>query len=554
MIATNEAVQVLRHGWQDAASTLAADVPEVAELLQARLEMAIATQRLNEHDLLETIQEVESVTSRAGSPSSTELARRLRRTVYEYLLALDAARPSETARTAVGQPATSPGSPMVGAEEVAALGHAARTRASDPAEVEETLVETFDASAVLEAAPPTTVPPHPAPASQSPADSEDEDAGAEADPSAAPATATRRRFALRRRQRATPVAGLTEAEYDDADLLSDAAEALGAIDDLDALDATVVDAEVPANGPPRFTPAGEPAVFEGDLGDAPPPPPPPDDLGPSAEAAAATDPVSDEAPASEVPADEAPAVEAPAAEAATAEVAADDVALTAEIAALTEPATEAELPDEHPADTAATAVEPVPDEEAATAGSGFVAPRAGFHIVEDAPAHRSAPPDELRIEMPAFSVDEPGAASTAEAAAVQEAPVEPMPTDPTGAEFVAWEGTPAPLEEAVPPPSVEDVAPQPRPAPVETPAVDDDSDAEQRGWGVRKPGQARSSRTGGSSAAPPIEDDPFEGNSKLSDLRRRIEDRLRRKRCDEAAALLQELAQETGGAPSPSWR
>ena len=30
-------------------------------------------------------------------------------------------------------------------------------------------------------------------------------------------------------------------------------------------------------------------------------------------------------------------------------------------------------------------------------------------------------------------------------------------------------------------------------------------------------------------------------------MRRRIEERLRRKRCDEAAALLQEIAQETGG-------
>ena len=44
-----------------------------------------------------------------------------------------------------------------------------------------------------------------------------------------------------------------------------------------------------------------------------------------------------------------------------------------------------------------------------------------------------------------------------------------------------------------------------------------------------------------------VEDDPFENNGRLADIRRRIEDRLRRKRCDEAAALLQEIAQETGG-------
>jgi tetratricopeptide (TPR) repeat protein len=46
---------------------------------------------------------------------------------------------------------------------------------------------------------------------------------------------------------------------------------------------------------------------------------------------------------------------------------------------------------------------------------------------------------------------------------------------------------------------------------------------------------------------PSPEEDPFEGNAKLTETRRRIEDRLRRKRCDEAASLLQALARETGG-------
>jgi hypothetical protein len=141
VIATNEAVDVLRHGWQDAASTLAADVPEVAELLQARLEMAVATERLDERHLLDTIQEVESVTARAGSPSGQALARRLRRTVYEYLLALDAARPLETAQANVDQPASAADSPMVGAEEVAALGHAATSREDEAHHTEGTIAE-----------------------------------------------------------------------------------------------------------------------------------------------------------------------------------------------------------------------------------------------------------------------------------------------------------------------------------------------------------------------------------------------------------------------------
>ena len=93
MIVINESADVLRHGWYDAAATLAADIPEVAELLQARLEIAITSQSLDERHLLDTIEEVEAMSSRAGSPASEALALRLRRTVYEYLLALDAVVP-----------------------------------------------------------------------------------------------------------------------------------------------------------------------------------------------------------------------------------------------------------------------------------------------------------------------------------------------------------------------------------------------------------------------------------------------------------------------------
>jgi hypothetical protein len=143
VIATNEAADVLRHGWQDAASTLAADIPEVGELLQARLEMAIASQRLDERHLLDTIEEVESISSRAGSPASDELAVRLRRTVYEFLLALDATQPPDNKALLELSP-TSDG-PMVGAEEVAALGHATELRGTGsqapPAKAVEAMVE-----------------------------------------------------------------------------------------------------------------------------------------------------------------------------------------------------------------------------------------------------------------------------------------------------------------------------------------------------------------------------------------------------------------------------
>jgi hypothetical protein len=506
VIATNEAVDVLRHGWQDAASTLAADVPEVAELLQARLEMAISTERLDERNLLETIQEVESVTSRAGSPSSLTLARRLRRTVYEYLLALDATPASNTGRTSVDLPAPAADSPMVGAEEVAALGHASTARAGDPADVQD--------AAGDEAAQPV-------------------DADATGSPS------SRRRFALRRK----PRPGTDAAAGDTAD---------------DAVDAELVPGgpqELAAAGR-HYTPAGDPAVFQGDS-DAPAPTA---DADGASHAGTAAEPSVETAAA---PGDDP-----------------DEVAPTLET-------TDSEPPAGDPAGGEAEPValaDAAPEDGVASAAPGFVAPRAGFHIVEDAPIHRATGQDEARLEMPRFTADEP-APSQPEATAA-----ETGGEDQAGSQFVAWppaglaEGAaaePAPLQpatetaaEAEPSADRNGVPAQPSPASAQplpasahpvaaesqtAPLFDgasthapsalpeDDDDDEPRGWGVRRPGEARSRGRGGQAVTPPVEDDPFENNSRLSDIRRRIEERLRKKRCDEAAALLQELAQEAGG-------
>jgi tetratricopeptide (TPR) repeat protein len=79
-----------------------------------------------------------------------------------------------------------------------------------------------------------------------------------------------------------------------------------------------------------------------------------------------------------------------------------------------------------------------------------------------------------------------------------------------------------------------------QPPATEHPGIDSDIDPEN-GWHVRR-GMGK-----GEAAAPAMDEDPFENNPRLADLRRRIDERLRRKKCDEAAALLQELAQETGG-------
>ncbi len=286
-----------------------------------------------------------------------------------------------------------------------------------------------------------------------------------------------------------------------------------------------------AAAPPwQFTPAPEPAVFEGGLGD----PPPADD--PPAEGGAG--------------AGELEPPDGAAAGASTESSSPADVAASAEAI----PSFEPDLADHdaHDADAvahdggggepeAAGVTQPASEEAPPAAAPGFVAPRAGFHIVEDAPVHRTMEHDEVRLEMPAFTADE-------QPQTPADPVVEQVPAAPTDADFRTWRSAgpaadPAPPEDA---PSPIQVPSSPPPAFVDE--EEDEIDAEQRGWGVRRHGEPRARRPGAHSvASPPIEDDPFENNTRLSDIRRRIEERLRKKRCDEAAALLQELAQETGG-------
>ncbi|MHB8718775.1 MAG: hypothetical protein ACYDAC_07780 [Candidatus Dormibacteria bacterium] len=100
MIATSPSLDVLRHGWLDAAAALAPEVPAIAELLDQRLEDVVRTQRLSEEDLLATIAEVEAAAAAAGTPAAAALTMRLRRTVYEFLLAVDATSAVELAAAA----------------------------------------------------------------------------------------------------------------------------------------------------------------------------------------------------------------------------------------------------------------------------------------------------------------------------------------------------------------------------------------------------------------------------------------------------------------------
>ncbi len=388
----NESADVLRHGWYDAAATLAADIPEVAELLQARLEIAITSHSLDERHLLDTIEEVEAISSRAGSPASEALALRLRRTVYEYLLALDAVVP--------GRAPADAGAASVASATAAVAEPVDATNATPPA----------DLAVVAE-------------------DAADGDAGVE------DALAARRPVALRRRGRAE----------DDQTTPEDDGEPV--------LDVEAVDAPIESSPP-----ADEP-------------------------------------------------------------------------------------------------------------GSTIVAPKVGFHILDDEAA--SPAPGEGQVApmaMPAFASDEVAATEPAEG--------QPQGGAGAGDEFIAWDhaqrerAASAPLpgtvaDASLPPLTVvhpaaagaaEAVSSSTAPAEADDAGADADADAAeddddpQRGWRVRRNGEPRRGR-GAGLAQPPaeVDEDPFDGNAKLTETRRKIEDRLRHKRCDEAAALLQEIALEPGG-------
>jgi hypothetical protein len=201
--------------------------------------------------------------------------------------------------------------------------------------------------------------------------------------------------------------------------------------------------------------------------------------------------------------------------------------------------------------------------------NGFVAPRAGFHILEDGhPDHSPADAEASPLAMPAFAADEIASnradsgdgqepaeepSSASETAHVEPAPGPESPRADPEAEFLSW--PPAPPVAGIAVPAAAEKAAhmadagelEPVAAALAGAHAEDPEDTEpgaDKGWRVRG-GDDRAIRGGGSGAE--AEEDPFENNPKLAEIRRRIDERLRRKRCDEAAALLQELAQETGG-------
>ena len=384
MIVANDAVDVLRHGWDDAAGIFAPERPEIAELLQARLEMVVSGGILDEAHLLGAISDIPDLATAAGSSSGPALALRLRRTVYEYLLALDAA-PAPAAPAPVPPTVAAPTQDAVpAAEEVAAVGH----RRTDPG-------------------------------------------AAVADEATGPAD---------------PVGSswLVEPEPDGEQHVSEA--------DGQAPSWSYEGAESDAlwlDGGDHDRQAGDEAEV--------------------------------------LPLEEPHAVETP---------------------ALERPAAHGEAPD------------------------GFVAERAGFHIVEE--THPTSVPGTgpaTPLLMPDFDeLDAPDRAAELPAASNGSTPVAEVSTGHVGS------GT---HDQARANDGIELTAPG-QDATVGSAPTAGELDPEH-GWRVRHSGDTAvdDSRD--------VDHDPFLADPHLGEIRQRIQDRLRRKRCDEAAALLQQLAAEPGG-------
>jgi len=136
-------LELLRQGWLEAASTMAPGVPALSDLLVQRLNGAQQEDRLDEPTLLGAVDDATRIASEALAPdAASALARRLQRSVYEYLLSLDALRTEEAtvwpSRTLAS---TGEGAVLIGAEEVAAL-HGDQVEApAAPEPPEETVVD-----------------------------------------------------------------------------------------------------------------------------------------------------------------------------------------------------------------------------------------------------------------------------------------------------------------------------------------------------------------------------------------------------------------------------
>lgn len=128
-------IDLLHRGWEDAVSEITPHLPEVRATMETEYAALLHESRIDEQALLAAVREVATVAARAaGADKARLLSRSMHRSVYEYLLSLDAMTPEETAGDADnGGVATDP-SRLIGMEEVAEIeGRQAAIRAEEEA-------------------------------------------------------------------------------------------------------------------------------------------------------------------------------------------------------------------------------------------------------------------------------------------------------------------------------------------------------------------------------------------------------------------------------------
>lgn len=135
---TSELLAILQRAWAEAVASTVPEEPRLEELLERRLQELAEAQRLDEASLLAVAQEAaQAALEVASAQTARDLSRHLRRAVYEYLLAVDAAVDLATlSGDPPGRGVDAPSVPavppvLIGLEEAQALA-AQAGRALDP--------------------------------------------------------------------------------------------------------------------------------------------------------------------------------------------------------------------------------------------------------------------------------------------------------------------------------------------------------------------------------------------------------------------------------------
>lgn len=128
-------LDLLHRGWEDAVSEITSHLPEVRATMETEYAALLHEDRLDEQALLAAVREVAAVAARAaGADKARLLSRSMHRSVYEYLLSLDALTPEETSGDAGDGGVAADPSRLIGMEEVAELeGRQAALRAEEEA-------------------------------------------------------------------------------------------------------------------------------------------------------------------------------------------------------------------------------------------------------------------------------------------------------------------------------------------------------------------------------------------------------------------------------------